>query len=56
LKVLYDIETLASNTPVSVGESEEWAAIIISGEDNRETYFKALRETHYIAHYTVHTQ
>jgi hypothetical protein len=43
LKVLCDTENLASNTPVSVGESEEWAAIISSAENNRETYCKALR-------------
>jgi hypothetical protein len=42
-KVLCDIENLASNTPVSVGESEEWAAVINSAEDNRKTYCKALR-------------
>jgi hypothetical protein len=40
---LYDIENLASSTPVSVGESEEWAAVISSAEDNQETYCKALR-------------
>jgi hypothetical protein len=46
LKVLCDIhvENLASNTPVSVCESEEWAAINSSAKDNRETYCKALRK------------
>jgi hypothetical protein len=34
LKVLCDIENLASDTPVSVNESEEWAAVISSEEDN----------------------
>jgi hypothetical protein len=38
LKVLCDIENLASNKPVSIGESEQWAAIMSS-----ETYCKALR-------------
>jgi hypothetical protein len=35
-KVLCDIENLANSTPISVGESKEWAAIISSAEDNRE--------------------
>jgi hypothetical protein len=43
LKVLCDIENLASYTPVSVGESEEWTAIISLAEDNRETYCKGLQ-------------
>jgi hypothetical protein len=37
-KVLCDIEDLGSYTSVSVGESEEWAVIINSAEDNRENY------------------
>jgi hypothetical protein len=35
VKVLRDIENLANSTPISVGESKEWAAIISSAEDNR---------------------
>jgi hypothetical protein len=53
LKVLCDIENLASNTPVSVGESEEWADVISSAEDNRETYCKALRGKPQYGSYTV---
>jgi hypothetical protein len=41
-KVLCAIEDLASYTPASVGESEEWAAIVSSAEDNHESYCKAL--------------
>jgi hypothetical protein len=36
LKVLCDMENLASHAPVSVGESEEWTATISLTEDNRE--------------------
>jgi hypothetical protein len=42
LKVLCSIEDLASCTPALVGENEEWAAIVSSAEDNRESYCKAL--------------
>jgi hypothetical protein len=42
-RVLCDIEDVASFTPSSVGESEEWAAIVSSAEDNRESFCKALR-------------
>jgi hypothetical protein len=41
--VLCSIEDLASCTPASVGKSEEWAAIVRLAEDNRESYYKALR-------------
>jgi hypothetical protein len=43
LKVLCSIEDLASCTPASVGEREEWAAIVSSAEHSRESYCKALR-------------
>jgi hypothetical protein len=36
------IADLASCTRASVGESEEWAAIVTSAEDNRESYCKAI--------------
>jgi hypothetical protein len=39
----FAVENLTSNALVSVGESKEWAAIISSAEDNRESYCKALR-------------
>jgi hypothetical protein len=42
-KVLCAIEDLASFTPSTVGESVEWAAIVSSAEDNRESFCKALR-------------
>jgi hypothetical protein len=41
--VLCQIEDLATYTPSSVGESDEWAAIVSSAEENRENYCKALR-------------
>jgi hypothetical protein len=34
LQVLGDIEDVAGHTPVSVGESEEWAAIVNAAEGN----------------------
>jgi hypothetical protein len=37
-KVLFEIEDLASCTPASIGESEQWAAIVSSAENNRESY------------------
>jgi hypothetical protein len=43
LKVLCDGENLANSTPISVGESKEWAAIISSAEDNREDNCKVLK-------------
>jgi hypothetical protein len=36
--VLCDIENLANSTPISIGESKEWAAIIASAENNPEDY------------------
>jgi hypothetical protein len=42
-KVLCDIETLAGCTPAAVGESEEWAAVVRTAEENRESFSKALR-------------
>jgi hypothetical protein len=38
LKVLCDLEDLASYTPLSVGQSEEWASITSSAEENRENF------------------
>jgi hypothetical protein len=43
LKVLCDLEDLASYTPLSVGQSEECATITSSKEENRENFCKALR-------------
>jgi hypothetical protein len=40
--VLCSIEDLGSCILASVGESEEWAAIVSSAEDNCESYCKAL--------------
>jgi hypothetical protein len=42
-KVLCDNENLPSSTPILVGESKEWAAIISLTEDNRENYCKFLK-------------
>jgi hypothetical protein len=42
LKVLCDIEGLACFTPSSADESGEWAAIVSSAEENRESYCQAL--------------
>jgi hypothetical protein len=56
LKVLYSIDDLASCTPTSVGESKEWATIVSSDEDNRESYCKALHsKTSFSALYGTHT-
>jgi hypothetical protein len=56
LKVLCDIENLANSTPLSVGESKEWAAIISSAEDNREDYRKVLKgKTLFSALYGMYT-
>jgi hypothetical protein len=43
LKVLSDIEDLASYTPASIGESKEWAKIISSAEENRKNCCKAIQ-------------
>jgi hypothetical protein len=42
-KVLCDLQSLAGCTPKSVGESEEWAAVIGAAEDNLESYSVALQ-------------
>jgi hypothetical protein len=42
-KVMCEIEDLDSFTPAPVVESGEWAAIVSSAEDNRESFCKALR-------------
>jgi hypothetical protein len=56
LMVLCDIENLANSTPISVGESMEWAAIISSAEDNREDYCKVLKgKTLFSALYGTYT-
>jgi hypothetical protein len=53
---LCDIEDLSSYTPALAGESEEWAAIIGSAEDNRENYCKVLwRKTLFVALYGICT-
>jgi hypothetical protein len=42
-KVLCDLEALAGCTPRPVRESEEWAAVIRTSEDNLESYSVALQ-------------
>jgi hypothetical protein len=42
-KVLCDLEALAGSTPKSVGESEEWAAVIGAAGDNLVRYSVALQ-------------
>jgi hypothetical protein len=42
-KVLGDLQSLAGCTPRSVGESEEWAAVIRAAEDNLESYSMGLQ-------------
>jgi hypothetical protein len=42
-QVLCDIEDLAGYTSLSVGLSEEWAAITSLADENRENYCKVLR-------------
>jgi hypothetical protein len=55
-KVLCDLEDLARITPASVGQSEEWAAVIGAAEDNRESYSVALQgKTLYSALYGTYT-
>jgi hypothetical protein len=54
-KVLCNLEDLASYTPLSVGQSEEWAAITSSAE-NREIFCKVLRgKTLFSALYGTYT-
>jgi hypothetical protein len=56
LKVLCDSENLVSSTPISVGESKEWAAIISSAEDNSRTIVKDLKgKTLFSALYGTYT-
>jgi hypothetical protein len=56
LKVLCDIEKLANCTPISVGESKEWADVISLAEDNREDYFEVLKgKTLFSALYGLYT-
>jgi hypothetical protein len=40
--VLGDTEGVAAFTPVSVGNSEQWSAIVNSAEENRQNLCKAL--------------
>jgi hypothetical protein len=40
--VLGDIEGVAVYTPASVGNSDQWSAIVNSAEDNRQNLCKAL--------------
>jgi hypothetical protein len=42
LQVLGDIEDVAGHTPATVGESEEWAAIVNAAEENGASYCKGL--------------
>jgi hypothetical protein len=42
LRVLCDMEEVARHIPASVGESEEWAAIVNAAEENGASYCKAL--------------
>jgi hypothetical protein len=41
-KIYCDIEDVASFTPATIGESAEWAAIVNTTEENRDSYCKAL--------------
>jgi hypothetical protein len=43
LKALCDFENVANSTPISVGESKKWAALISPAEDSREDYCKVLQ-------------
>jgi hypothetical protein len=42
LKVLCDMEDVERHVPASVGESEEWAAVVNAAEENGASYCKAL--------------
>jgi hypothetical protein len=42
-KVLSDIDALAGCTPATVGSTEEWEAIVMAAEDNREAFSLALQ-------------
>jgi hypothetical protein len=41
-KVVCDIEDVPGYTPASVGESQEWSAIVNTADDNRQNFCKAL--------------
>jgi hypothetical protein len=41
-KILCNIEDVAGYTPASVGESEQWSSIVITVEENRVNFCKAL--------------
>jgi hypothetical protein len=41
-KIYCDIEDVASFTPATIGESAEWAAIVNTTEENRDSYCKVL--------------
>jgi hypothetical protein len=43
LKVLDDIEDVARHIPASVGESEDWAAVVNAAEESGASYCKGLR-------------
>jgi hypothetical protein len=55
-KVLCDIGDLAGYTPASVGESEEWAAIVRSAEDNKRATLWLFGVRHYRVHCLEHIQ
>jgi hypothetical protein len=42
LKLLGDVEDVAGHTPASVGDSEQWSAIVNSAEENRKNLCKDL--------------
>jgi hypothetical protein len=42
LNVLSDIEGVASYTPASVGNNEQWSAIVNSAEEDRQNLSKVL--------------
>jgi hypothetical protein len=55
-KVLGDIEGVAAYTPASVGNSEQWSAIVNSAEVNRQNLCKALSgKTLFSAPYSTYT-
>jgi hypothetical protein len=41
-KVVCDIEDVAGYTPASVGESQEWSAIVNTADENKQNFCKAL--------------
>jgi hypothetical protein len=51
-KMLCDIEALAGCTQASVGESEEWAAVVRSAEDNARVSAKPCAVSRCSAHCT----